>query len=157
MELSDTQRVLSFESFFAATEKGLRYALVALFGAEDGRDASAHALLYGWENWDRLQETANPAGYLYRVGQTWGRRNGRRPETFPVVSEHRDPWVEPRLPDALGALPEHQRVAIVLRHGADWSYDRIAEFMDSSPTSVRKNVERGLTRLRVALEVSYES
>jgi hypothetical protein len=46
MELSDTQRVLSFESFFAATEKGLRYALVALFGAEDGRAASAHALLY---------------------------------------------------------------------------------------------------------------
>ena len=40
MELSDTQRVLSFESFFAATEKGLRYALVALFGAEDGRNAS---------------------------------------------------------------------------------------------------------------------
>ena len=112
MKLSHTEQVMSFESFFAATEKGLRYALVAVFGVEDGRDASAHALLYGWENWDQLQETENPAGYLYRVGQTWGRRNGRQPKTLPTVSEHHDPWVEPRLPEALsttsspfGSLP----------------------------------------------------
>jgi DNA-directed RNA polymerase specialized sigma24 family protein len=157
MELSDTQQVLSFESFFAATEKGLRYALVAAFGAEDGRDAAAHALLYGWENWDRLQKMANPAGYLYRVGQTWGRRNGHQPKAFPVVRAHHEPWVEPRLPEALGGLPEQQRVAVVLRHGADWSYDHIAEFLESSSVSVRKNVERGLTHLRVALEVSHES
>jgi len=156
MKLSDTKQVLSFESFFAATEKGLRYALVALFGTEDGRDASAHALLYGWENWARLQEMANPAGYLYRVGQTWGQRNSHQPKAFPVVSEHHEPWVEPRLPEALGTLPEHQRVAVVLRHGVDWSYDQIAEFLESSPVSVRKNVERGLAHLRMDLEVSHE-
>jgi DNA-directed RNA polymerase specialized sigma24 family protein len=156
MKLSDTKQVLSFESFFAATEKGLRYALVALFGTEDGRDACAHALMYGWENWARLQEMANPAGYLYRVGQTWGQRNRHQPKAFPVVSEHHEPWVEPRLPDALADLSEHQCVAVVLRHGVDWSYDQIAEFLETSPVSVRKNVERGLTNLRVALEVSHE-
>lgn len=154
MELSDTQQMVPFESFFAATEKGLRYALVSVFGAEDGRDACAQALLYGWENWDRLQGMANPAGYLYRVGQTWGRRNSDQPKAFPAVREHHEPWVEPRLPDALRSLPERQRVAVVLRHGADWSYDHIAEFLESSPASVRKNVERGLAHLRVALEVA---
>jgi RNA polymerase sigma factor (sigma-70 family) len=64
--------------------------------------------------------------------------------------------LEPRLPEALAALSEHQRVAVVLRHGVDWSYDQIAEFLESSTVSVRKNVERGLTNLRVALEVSHE-
>jgi DNA-directed RNA polymerase specialized sigma24 family protein len=156
MELSDTKQALSFESFFSPTEKGHPYALVSVFGAEDGRDASSQALLYGWENWDRLQEMANPAGYLYRVGQTWGRRNGHQPKALPAVSEHHEPWVEPRLPEALAALSDHQRVAVVLRHGVDWSYDQIAEFLESSTVSVRKNVERGLTNLRVTLEVSHE-
>ena len=157
MELSDTKHELSsFESFFAATEQPLRYALVARFGVEDGRDACAHALMYGLENWDRLREMANPAGYLYRVGQTWGRRNGRRPKAFSAVTAQYEPWVEPGLPEALAGLSESQRVAVVLRHGVDWSYDQIAELLGISAVSVRKLVERGLAHLRVALEVSHE-
>ena len=74
-----------------------------------------------------------------------------------MVEEYHEPWVEPGLPDALRKLPERQRVAVVLRHGSDWSYDQIGHFLDSSPTSVRKNVERGLARLRVELEVTHES
>lgn len=148
---------LLFEDFLAESEAGLRYSLIALFGPEDGRDAAAQALLYGWEHWDRLREMDNPAGYLYRVGQTWGRRNGRPTASLPAVPVHHEAWVEPALPDALGSLPEKQRVAVMLRHGSDWSYQRIAEFMDSSPAGVRKNVERALARLRAAMEVNIES
>jgi DNA-directed RNA polymerase specialized sigma24 family protein len=128
-----------------------------VFGVDDGRDASAQALLFGWENWERVRSMANPAGYLLRVGQTWGRRNGRQPMALSTVAERHDPWVEPRLPAALELLPEQQSVAVVLRHGADWSYTHIADFLEISPTSVRKNVERALARLRVALEVSDEA
>jgi RNA polymerase sigma-70 factor (ECF subfamily) len=146
-----------FEDFLAETESGLRYSLIALFGPEDGRDATAHALLYGWEHWDRLREMDNPAGYLYRVGQTWGRRNHRSTASLRPVPVHHDPWVEPLLPEALRSLPERQRVAVMLRHGADWSYERIAAFMGSSPAGARKQVERALTRLRSVMEVNIES
>lgn len=148
---------LVFEDFLADVESGLRHSLIALFGLEDGRDAAAQALLYGWEHWERLQAMANPAGYLYRVGQSWGRRNRRATASLPVVPVVNEPWVEPALPDALGSLPEKQRVAVMLRHGSDWSYERIAEFMGASPVSVRKNVERALARLRTVMEVNIES
>ncbi|NNL47988.1 MAG: hypothetical protein HKO76_06440 [Acidimicrobiia bacterium] len=151
------KQFLVFEEFLAENEAGLRYSLIALFGPEDGRDATAQALLYGWEHWDRLGEMDNPAGYLYRVGQTWGRRNRRSSTSLQPVPVHHDPWVEPALPDALESLPEKQRVAVMLRHGADWSYERIAVFMGSSPAGVRKNVERALTRLRSVMEVNIES
>lgn len=100
--------------------------MIALFGVENGRDAAAHAWCYGWENWDDLREMKNPAGYLYRVGQTWGRRNKRQPKILPDVRENHEPWVEPRLTEALSLLSERQRVAVVLRHGSDWDYDQIA-------------------------------
>jgi len=148
---------LEFEDFLAASEEGLRYSLIALFGLEDGRDATAHALLYGWENWERLKAMDNPAGYLYRVGQSWGRRNRRPTASLPALPVHYEPWVEPALPNALGSLPEKLRVAVMLRHGSDWSYERIAEFMGGSPVSARKNVERALARLRTAMEVNIES
>jgi DNA-directed RNA polymerase specialized sigma24 family protein len=157
MEPARTEQGVSFEWFFATTEQGLRYSLIAVFGVEDGRDAAAHALLYGYENWDRLQEMANPAGYLYRVGRTWGTRNSRRPKALPPVNEHHEPWVEPGLPGALALLPEKQRVAVVLRHGCDWDYDDIGDCLGISPPSARKSVERGLAGLRAELEVSDES
>jgi DNA-directed RNA polymerase specialized sigma24 family protein len=147
----------SFEDFLGKIEAGLRHGLIALFGPEDGRDATAQALLYGWENWEQLHLMDNPAGYLFRVGQTWGRRNRQPRGSLPSIPVHHDTWVEPFLPQALQSLPEKQRVAVVLRHGSDWSCERIAEFMGSSPATVRKNVERALSRLRVALEVNIES
>lgn len=150
----------SFGRFLESSESGLRRALVALFGVEDGRDAASHALMYGWENWARLSDMKNPAGYLYRVGQTWGRRNRRSGADvvpFPQVSSDRDPLVEPSLPAALNGLPDRQRVAVVLRHGSDWDYDAIASFMGISSSAARKNVERALTALRVSLGVQIES
>jgi len=53
-----------FTSFVEQVEPRLRRALVAAFGLERGRDAAAEALAYGWEHWDRIAATANPAGYL---------------------------------------------------------------------------------------------
>lgn len=147
----------SFEVFLADFEAGLRHALIGLFGPDDGRDAAAQALLYGWEHWARVGDMDNPAGYLFRVGQNWGRRNRRRRVVLPPVAEHREPWVEPALPEALGGLSDKQRVAVILRHGSDWDYERISRFMGTTEAAARQNVQRGLTQLRVALEVHVES
>lgn len=153
----ETSRQRSFEAFLGEFEAGLRHALIGLFGPEAGRDAAAEALLYAWEHWDRVGEMDNPGGYLFRVGQSWGRRDGKQRFVLPAVPEHREPWVEPALPAALGELSGKQRVAVMLRHGSDWDYDEIGRFMGITEAAARKNVQRGLAQLRDALEVPVES
>lgn len=60
----------SFTSFVEKTGRPLRQALIAAYGPNVGPDVTAEAFAYAWENWDRLKAMQNPAGYLYRVGQS---------------------------------------------------------------------------------------
>jgi DNA-directed RNA polymerase specialized sigma24 family protein len=71
-EARDDQAV--FERFVEEAGPRLGRALAALYGFEDGRDATAEALAYAWETWPRLQHIANLPGCLFRVGQTRSRR-----------------------------------------------------------------------------------
>ena len=64
----------SFTIFVKDVEPRLRHALVAVYGQEHGREATAEALAYAWEHWERIGAMENPAGYLYRVGRNRGRR-----------------------------------------------------------------------------------
>jgi RNA polymerase sigma-70 factor, ECF subfamily len=57
------------------------------------------------------------------------------------------------LADALGRLPEEQRIAVVLRHLHDKSLPEIAEEMDRSIPSVAGLLRRGLKSLRLELEL----
>ena len=50
-------------------------------------------------------------------------------------------------------LTERQRVAVVLVHGFGWTLREVAELTDVAVTSVQNHVERGLEKLRTALEV----
>jgi RNA polymerase sigma factor (sigma-70 family) len=141
---------LAFEAFVRASEPRLRRALVAAYGPEQGRDAAAEALAYAFEHWDRLRDMTNLPGYLYRVGQTRGRRRKRQPVLHQTAdwSEHR---VEPGLPGALAALTQRQRVAVVLVHGYGYTLREVAELTGLRRTSVQNHAERGLARLRAAL------
>ena len=53
-----------FERFVRSHEGRLRIALVAAYGAADGRAAAVDAMSWAWENWPRLREMHNPVGYL---------------------------------------------------------------------------------------------
>jgi RNA polymerase sigma-70 factor (ECF subfamily) len=144
-----------FELFVAETEPRLRRALVAAYGHERGRDATAEALAWAWAHWSRVRTMDNPGGYLYRVGQS---RTRRRRAGF---LEHRpapaERWVEPELPRALAALTEPQRIAVVLIHGFGWTQREVAEMTGVKPTTVQNHLERGLARLRAALEVHEDA
>ncbi len=133
----------------------VRRALLARFGAEAGSEAAADAIAWGWEHGDVLAQIANPAGYLYRVGQTAARRGRRRiaRSSFPVEPVWQD---APELPgdvfDALFRLRPDQRVAVLLVHGYGFSYADTAGVMGVSEDSVRNHVHRGMRRLRTELE-----
>lgn len=59
-----------FRAFVLATEPRLRRALTAAYGTERGREATAEALALAWEKWPKVRAMKNPAGYLYRAGQS---------------------------------------------------------------------------------------
>lgn len=139
-----------FTSFVRETEPRLRAVLVAHFGPDRGREATAEALAYGWEHWERIRHMHNPAGYLYRVGQHTGFRKPRR-ALFPEVPHHSEPIVEPALPKAMARLSSRQRTVVVLVHCFAWTPVEVAELLDVSVSTVRNHLDRGMNRLRAIL------
>jgi DNA-directed RNA polymerase specialized sigma24 family protein len=153
--LIEPTRERLFSEFLQDTEPKLRRALVARYGPEIGREATADAFTYAWEHWDRVRHMANPVGYLYRVGQSKSRRFFRRRIAFPPPEDHGLPWVEPALAPALAALPSRQRQAVVLVHGFGYTHAEVADLLGLKRSSIQNHVERGLAALRDRLEVSH--
>lgn len=143
-----------FSEFVGVVEPRLRQALTASCGVEDARDGVAEGLAYAWQHWDRVRVMANPAGYVYRVARSRTRRRRRR-SVFPVPSDSL-PEIEPGLAPALASLPERQRVAVLLVHGWDWSYQEAADVMGISVSTLRNHLRRGLARLRTSLGVAVD-
>jgi len=152
--LSDETKTDSFTEFVSNVEGNLRYALTAAFGAEQGREAVAEALAYGWEHWDHLQGMENPAGYLYRVALNHARKTRtRRRVSLPQAALEKVPWVEPGLPDALARLSQQQRVAVYLVFGHEWSMSEVAELLGVTKATVQSYSDRALEKLRRKLGV----
>ena len=150
---SDLTPSESFTSFVEEVEPRLKRALCVGFGIESGVEATADALAYGWEHWDRIRDMDNPAGYLYQVGRSRTRARRTPRPTFPALPAEASPWVEPGLPAALARLSESQRQAVWLVHGFEWTLDETASLLDVSVSTVRKHLERGEKKLRTALGV----
>ena len=108
--------------------------------------------MYAWQHRERIGDMANPAGYLYRVGRSKGRRRRLRPKLLPTP-HHRIPDVEPGLPAALAQLSENQRLAVVLVHAFEFSRREVAELIGLSVSTIDTHLSRGLKRLRSALGV----
>ncbi len=144
---------MTYEEFVASDGPRLRAALVAAYGPQVGLDAAADALAYGWEHWQRLGRMANPAGYLYRVGQTAARRS-RRPQQFlPAPAPAELPEIEPMLVPALERLTASQRVVVMLVHGFGYPQAEVAELLGVSPSTVNATLRRALAHLQQLMEV----
>lgn len=142
-----------YTAFVRSVGARLRQALIAAYGPEVGAEATSEALAYAWEHWERISAMDNPAGYLYRVGQSRSRRYRKRHVTLPVVPERSTPWVEPGLPRALSRLSEQQRLAVLLCHGFAWTRAEVGELLGINASTVQRHLDRGLAKLRVALGV----
>lgn len=153
----ETKRTASYTEFVREAEPRLRRALCVAFGRELGLEATAEALAWGWEHWDRMRKMHNPTGYLYRVGRSrirteWRRRSRRMP-LFDAVDRERLPWVEPGLPQAMATLSERQRLTVGLVHGFGWSQHDVADLLHLSPGTVKNHLDRGMEKLRRSLGV----
>lgn len=147
-----------FDAFAMSVGERVRRALVAAYGVEIGTEAGADALVIAWERWAEVAEMDNPAGLVFRVGQSkarphvrWARRNG----SFPAM-ERTAPQGDAAvldLLDALKALTREQRVAVLMVKSYGFSYRQVADVLSVSEAAVTNHVHRGLARLRSILEV----
>ena len=99
----------------------------------------------------------NPVGYLYRVGQSRARRYRRPARHFPASPAHHEHEFEPALPSALESLTDKQRTVVLLIHSFGWLMTEVAEVLGVGLTTVQKHEERGMAKLRQALEVVVDA
>jgi RNA polymerase sigma-70 factor (ECF subfamily) len=146
----------AFRGFVERVEPRLRAALIAASGPERGWDATAEALAWAWEHWDEMDRIAHPVQYLFRVG-----RSRTRPRLRPRVRfeppRSDPPWVEPGLAAALDGLSRRQRMAVVLVHALGWTQSEAAAVMGVRTGTVKTHLDRGLAKLRAALEVDVDA
>ena len=144
-------RGVEFATFVRDRGSRLRRVLVAHYGVDVGSDATADALAYGWQHWDRVSQMANPVGYLYRVAQSSARRHRRwvREASFPAtVAGYVDRSVDAEMFDVLARLSPRQRVSVLLVHAYDWTYPEVAEVLGVKVSAVTNHVHRGTKKLR---------
>jgi DNA-directed RNA polymerase specialized sigma24 family protein len=156
VSLSMASSSSTYDSFVAENRPRLLQALVARFGIEVGADATADAMAYSFEHWDRVRSMTNPLGYLFRVGQTSARKQFRWSRSFalPEPGPNRLPDVEPGLARALMKLDHEQRVMVMLVHGHDWPYAEVAAVFGVTVTKVRNELFSAMQKLRKQLGTS---
>jgi DNA-directed RNA polymerase specialized sigma24 family protein len=145
-----------FEHLLAVEGLRVRRALRARFGAELGTEAWADVVAWAWEHRDEVVSMTNPAGYLFRVGQSAVKVYTRwwRPVPLILSEPTHDASVsfDADLFDGLSHLNPNQRVAVLMVHGYGASYAEVADLLNISVAAVTNHVHRGLNRLRKQLE-----
>jgi RNA polymerase sigma-70 factor (sigma-E family) len=160
-ERSLTAGAADFDDWVAARGPALlRLAYVLTGNRADAEDAVQDALSRALPRWETIRTTGNPDAYVRRMvvnaHTSWWRKFRKRES--PVADVFPAPPVDGVAPDdrdavwrACLALPEPQRVAVVLRYYEQLEYGEIAALTGVAEGSVRSRVSRGLAALREAL------
>jgi len=94
------------------------------------------------------------------VGRTRGLPQGN--PTVRLFADPQDgsgdpPWVEPRLEKAVADLSEMQRTVVMLIHAFSWTYRETATFLNVSPGSIQRHMDRAMSKLRRDLKVAQDA
>jgi RNA polymerase sigma factor (sigma-70 family) len=136
-------------------EDVLRF-LTASIGRQEADDVFQETFLAALRAYPRLKRADNPRGWLLKIASRKAIDAHRARKRAPVPAEHVDPGSAPapadppdeELWEAVRALPDRQRTAVVLRFTFDLAYREMGEVMDSSEEAARRNVFEGLSKLR---------
>lgn len=111
-----------------------------------------------WERWPSVSEMEAPQAWAYRVGfnlaasrfrrRAAERRAHRRLAHPPPTGVGADPAEMLALRQAVAALPDRQRAAILLRYFADLSVADAALALDCRPGTVKSLTSHAIERLR---------
>ena len=142
-----------FDDWYRGEHPRVLGAITALSGDADlAADVTDEAFTRALAAWPRVERMASPAGWTHRVALNALRRRHRRRGTERralssasgraggAATVHLDATRDPEVWNAVRALPEKQRFAIVLRYVADLSEATIAETMGVSRGTVASNL-----------------
>lgn len=138
----------------------IRYATV-LVGPDDAADVVSEAVLAAFAS-PRWRAVDNRRAYLYRAvlarSASHHRSTGRRRRRETTVAGHRPSATMPPESSidahrALAELSEQQRTVVYLTYWEDLAPTQIAELLDVSEGTVRKQLARARDHLRRILDV----
>ncbi len=141
-----------FEEFFSGRYRSaVRFAYLLTGSGEVAEELAQEAFLQVFRRWEEIR---NPEAYLSRAlvscARSWGRRQRRPALDQRSGSVEYDPDVI-AVRDALWALPERQREALVLRYFLGRSDREIGEALGCPVGTVKSLIHRGLAKMRKAL------
>ncbi len=150
-------------------EDGVHAFLFHMTGdAEEARDLCQDTFVKVYSQANRYHAEGRFKSWLFRIAGNLARSRLRRRKIIGWVRfaiERHDRPGSGHAPDAalerdetaqmvrraIGKLPERQRRALVLRRYLDWSYEDIAETLDTTPSAVDALLQRTLATLREKL------
>jgi RNA polymerase sigma-70 factor (sigma-E family) len=150
---------VELEAFIAAESPRL-VGLLALYVGDAGlaEELAQEALIRLCQHWPRVRRMERPAGWLTRVALNLARSSWRRKAAErralarcgPPMQESLDPDVALTLAvrQAVAALPERQRRALVLRYYAQRSVEEAAADMGCAEGTVKSLTSKAIASLR---------
>ncbi|HEX4906294.1 MAG TPA: sigma-70 family RNA polymerase sigma factor [Acidimicrobiales bacterium] len=131
--------------------------LCAMAGPASAPDLLQDTLLSALRAYPSLKDGSNLRSWLLSVAHSrvvdGARARARRPEVLGDVPERATTHAETddELWQAVAALPDKQRHAVVLRFVGDLPYAEIGALCETSEAAARQNVRAGVMRLREEL------
>jgi RNA polymerase sigma-70 factor (ECF subfamily) len=148
----------AFEDFFRAEHPRLyRTLYLATGSAHEADELAQEAFLKVWERWERVREMDEPRGYLYRIAMNAFRSRLRRAaraarRVFDRPPPPEDPFALADLRDEvvqrLRALPERQRLALVLTDLGGLPAEDAARALGVGASTVRSLASQGRASIR---------
>ena len=176
---------VGFDAFVRAHQDMVFATAVRLLGnPAEAEDVAQSVFLKAFERFDQIGSSPAAAGWLRTVARNeclnhlsryrsrwrlFSELGGRRESGTDAAYETRltapgspaDPLDQAdqreQLERALRALPDHQRVPLVLFHFEDASYEEIASALQISLAKVKTDIHRGREALRHHLSTSHGS
>jgi RNA polymerase sigma factor (sigma-70 family) len=127
---------------------------------ELAEDLAQETLVRVCGNWRTVRSTDSPTAWAHRVAFNLAKSHGRRRSTWtrvqarigpaPIASVDGDRAAALAVRDAVGALPEPQRQALIFRYFADLSVRETASAMRCPENTVKTHTRRALDALRLS-------
>jgi RNA polymerase sigma factor (sigma-70 family) len=122
-------------------------------------ELAQETLIRACQHWGELRQARSRSAWTHRVAFNLAKsrfrrravqRRHRHHESMALVTRDPDSALSIAVRDAVAALPETQRRALVLRYFADLSVRDVAALMDCPENTVKTHTSRALAALRDA-------
>ncbi len=164
-DVADTRT--RFAGFCRSQHPRLVGLLVLYTGDRElAHDLAQETLARLWRDRGRWDRIGSLSGYAVQTALNLAknefrrtavrRRHLRRLEAEPSVRHHDPDGAQAvMVRDAIAALPERKRRALILRYYADLSVEDTARVMDTRPNTVKTLTRRAIADLRLALDTPH--